>query len=70
MSVLTIHSPAPFLSIDTRDEIKSHGISLADFVSNIESKLRARGEHDLVERMLDELREAAHDERAAKERCQ
>lgn len=52
------YNPAPRIGRDTREEIKSLGISLDDYVANIESKLRARGESSLANRMLDEIRES------------
>ena len=56
------------LSIETKTAIKSLGIDLDNYVSNIESKLRDRGETELVRTMLDEIEMCLADTHARRER--
>ena len=62
MSYRTQCNPASCLSRDTREAIKALGISLDNYASNIEDKLRMRGEWLLAERMIEEI-EASMQER-------
>lgn len=62
MTYRTIHNPSRYLSASTRAAIKAQGIDLCEYVSNIESKLRIRGESELAEIMLSEIRESMADE--------
>lgn len=57
MSERTESGIARYLSLNTRRAIEAVvTVDWTDFASNIESKLRSRGEHDLAERMLQEIR--------------
>lgn len=60
MSALTVYAPARFLSRETREKITAAlGAGWQDnYASNIEDKLRVRGEHALAETMLAEIRES------------
>lgn len=59
MSVKTMHNPARFLSPSTLSAIKAAGVTdLYEYVSNIESKLRSRGENDLADTMIEEIEES------------
>lgn len=68
MSALTAYNVARFLSRETREqvsEILPPGWA-AGFASNVESALRARGEHAIARRMLSEIDQAlANDKEAA-----
>lgn len=57
MSYRTIWNPARFLSRSTRERIRLEGVSCDNYVINILSKLRARGETDLVNTIIIELAE-------------
>lgn len=52
----TIHNPSRFLSRETIARINATGVDLYEYVSNIDNKLRIRGEADLADTMLQEIR--------------
>lgn len=58
MSYRTQYNPASSLTCETREAIKSLGVSLDNYASNIEDKLRMRGESQLAERMIAEIEES------------
>lgn len=68
MSALTIYDPRKYLTNDLKSQIESVGIDLDDYVSTIESKLRARGLLELRDNMLCQIDEQLHNARQARER--
>ena len=66
MSYRTQYNPASCLSRDTREAIKALGISLDNYASNIEDKLRMRSEWRLVERMIEEIEASMQESSNAK----
>lgn len=57
MSAKTIYDPTRYLAEDTLGSIRALGITLDNYTANIDSRLRARGECALADRMLAEIEE-------------
>ncbi len=65
MSARTVHSPGRLISFATRESIIDLGIKIDDYAANIEDALRIRGEHELADRMLQEIEQSLAQQRTA-----
>lgn len=69
MSARTMTGFGRFLSHETRQAVNAVcAVDYDDYAANAETKLRARGQHALAVRMLEEIEEACRDKRNLKAR--